>query len=69
MKPSQQQTNSGPEMGSSQISLTSQMFEQPLSSVSIANNDEDEFYTITDEENSPQMFELTEEEAFKSKRI
>jgi len=55
-------------MVSSQLSLTSQMFEQPLSSVSIANNDEDEFYTITNEEHSPQMFELTEEEALKSKR-
>jgi hypothetical protein len=35
-------------MSNSQLSLTSQMFEQPLSSVSIANNDEDEFYSIAD---------------------
>jgi hypothetical protein len=56
------------DMGNSNVSLDSHLFEQPLSSLSIANNDEDEFYSISDEQHPQQEFELTEEEFLKSKK-
>jgi hypothetical protein len=70
VSPSEQQTHYGLDMGSSSVSLTSQLFDQPLSSLSIANNDEDEFYSIADDDApEQQMFELTEEQFLKSKVV
>ena len=55
-------------LSESNVSITSNLFEQPLSSLSIGNNDDEDFYSIADDQNPPPLFEISEEELLQKQK-
>ena len=53
-------------LSESNVSITSNLFEQPLSS--LGNNDDEDFYSIADDQNPPPLFEISEEELLQKQK-